>query len=75
MAFLSILRESNITPKCSLSYWFLFILFFILSLIIDYMSLLHVQHEYNYRISIAFPYDEKDINWTFDKSLKISLNR
>ena len=73
MAFLSILRESNITPKCSLSYWFLFILFFILSLIIDYMSLLHVQHEYNYRISIAFPYDEKDINWTFDKSLKISL--
>ena len=37
------------------------------------MSLLHVQHEYNYRISIAFPYDEKDINWTFDKSLKISI--
>ena len=73
MAFLSILRESQITPKCSFSYWFLFIIFFIFCLIIDYMSLLHVQHEFNYRTSIAFPYDLKDINWTFDKSLKISI--
>jgi hypothetical protein len=37
------------------------------------MSLLHVQHEFNYRTSIAFPYDLKDINWNFDKSLKISI--
>ena len=74
MAFLSILRESTkLVPKCSFLYWFIFISFFIFALIINYISFLHVQHEYNYRNSLGFPYDEKDIKWSFNQSISIAF--
>ena len=74
MAFLSILRETtSLVPKCSFLYWFIFISFFIFALIINYISYLHVQHEYNYRNSLGFPYDEKDIKWSFNQSITIAF--
>ena len=74
MAFLSILRETTaLVPKCSFLYWFIFLSFFIFALIINYISYLHVQHEYNYRNSLGFPYDQKDIKWSFSQSISIAL--
>ena len=74
MVFLSILRETtSLVPKCSFLYWFLLISFFIFTIIINYISYLHVQHEYNYRTSLSFPYDQKDIKWSFSQSISIAF--
>lgn len=73
MVVLSLLRESKYIPKCSFLYWILFFSFFLFALVINFICLLHVQHEHNYRISIGFPYDNKDILWETSKCIKMSV--
>jgi len=72
MAFLSLLRESNMVSKCSLIYWSLIFLFVIIVLIFDYFVIIHIEKEYDYRRFINFPYDDKDIKWTRNTIVKLS---
>lgn len=71
MAFLSILRESNLVSKCSFIYWLLVIIFVVIVLIFDYFAIAHIEKEYNYRKLINYPYDEKDIDWTKQTIIKL----
>lgn len=71
MAFLSILRESNMVSKCSVLYWLLVLIFIVIVLIFDYFAIAHIEKEYNYRKLINYPYDEKDINWTKNTIIKL----
>lgn len=71
MAFLSILRESNLVSKCSFIYWLLVLIFVVIVLIFDYFAIAHIEKEYNYRKLINYPYDEKDIDWTKQTIIKL----
>ena len=71
MAILSILRESNMVSKCSAIYWVFVIIFIIIVLLFDYLVIIHIEKEYNYRKNINFPYDAKDINWTKNTNIKL----
>lgn len=71
MAILSILRESEMVPKCSSLYWILVILFIIIVLVFDYFIIFHIEKEFNYRRTINFPYDSKDISWTRSTIIKL----
>lgn len=73
MAALSILRESSLVSKCSFMYWALFVSFFIFALIVNYISLNHINKEYYYRVSIGFPYDGKDIIWSTGKCFNMGI--
>lgn len=74
MLIITLLYESfDLIEKCSVIYWIIYILYIIFTIGINYYSFLHIMHEYNYRISINFPYDEKDIIWNFNKCLKLGL--
>ena len=71
MAILSILRESEMVSKCSALYWILVILFIMIVLLFDYFVIIHIEKEYNYRRTINFPFDSKDINWTRNTIIKL----
>ncbi len=71
MGILSILRESEMISKCSLTYWILVLIFIIIVIAFDYFVIIHIEKEYSYRKMINFPYDAKDINWTRNTIIKL----
>ena len=73
MAILSVLRESHMVSKCSLTYWILVVIFVVVVIIFDYFAIIHIENEYYYRRNINFPYDAKDINWTKKTIIKLCL--
>lgn len=73
MFILSILRESNLVPKCSIMYWVLFTIFFLFALITNVVTYFHIEKEHYLRVSMGFPYNDKDIIWNTNKCIKMGI--
>lgn len=73
MICLSVYRESNVVEKCSLTYWFLLLIFIVFAVIFDIFAYKHIQKEYNFRKSINFPYQEQELILTERTSIKMGI--
>lgn len=63
----------NLTLSCSFTYWVIYLLYLPIAIGITYKVSREILAEYNYRISIGYPFNKNDVVWSNTIFLKYPL--
>ena len=55
--------KNHITNSCSGTYWLIYLVYLPFALAVTYIVSMKIKREYNYRVSIGYPYNNTDLKW------------